>query len=733
MDMRLEARRVAEEYDVFPVALIKDEFGETQKVPAYGNKVAEENGWLVNGKGGFYLATADLDRVDAYWSGRQRDAAIGVATGSSGIVVIDDDTGKKHEAAGAPSLAFIEKHRAELMATRVHRTTSGGMHYIFEASEIEVHSRKAFGSIDVRGTSGFVVWPPSLGYSVINDVLPAQMSEALMRDLLAAQRDYRKVSVSKTGSDAPDDSLIDHIKRGVDFHDATLELTKRWAKVGVGKEERAARIKQIYDSADAALESHSDHGRWRIRRADSVRLSDGAERFLNAGLDDQQMMDMMMDIRDLGDRFVKGIEAKPVEPNYYEWEQAEDGEPAPFAGFFQPSHLRPAAERKPRDFLLGKHIRRGFISITSAAGGVGKSSLLLREIVSMVTGQKITHEDVYYPSLKVVMISEDPMADEMEHRLSALVEVDLGLDWSQYEDRFRIGRLSGSTKLFAEEHGTVVPTKFYDLLMQTEMDVLVIDPLGGVLGIEEDNNSAISQAMTYLADLAQNCGCGIELIHHSTKEGRKAINGEDINSAVRGAGAITDRVRSARTIRSMTEKEATAYDVADKLDYIAPFYGKANNSKLGLGGWYVKEIVANMNVRDGVHTGVFDPVVKPVHLEKVDMEKELATDIPAAVDALRDRPQEEMRKDIKSSGWVGVAIAEALELDIGHDVSSTERTSEHLHNRDYVKRIIETMLAATALVELDASQIVPDRKGNRRPTYFYNGRDKNTQVLDNEE
>ena len=658
---------------------------------------------------GYRTARWTVAQVRSWWQ-LEPDHNIGLCCDLNGLVVVDADTYK-------PECTWDRDTPVTTMAATSAR---GGMHLYFDADPNLHFTGQLAGhrAVDIKH-HGFVAMPPSSfeegEYQWANDLgveaapawlmasqkqahgdtsddLTQLLSKMDMQAALVSGKDdaYKYIDLLDRASNPASIDREDYFKVvaamanahvGTELEQLAREATADWVGRWQGSSKGSAADIALFEKDWDSVKPRPDHG-----------VTIASLRYV---LDKHQ--------------------AAPVK------------KPAPLmtaeeqAGFFKPSHLRPVGERKPRDFLLGKHIRRGFISITSAAGGVGKSSLILREIVSMVTGVKHTHEDVYYPTLRVMMISEDPMINEMEHRLAALVEVDMGLDWGQFENQFQIGKLSAKTRLFADVEGVVTPTDFYYMLAETQMDVLVIDPLGGVLGLEEDSNTAISAAMTLLADLAQKVGCGIEVVHHSTKDGRKAQNGEDINAAIRGAGALSDRVRSARTIRNMTAKEAEAYGVEDRNDYIAPFYGKTNNAKLGLGGWYVKQIVLNPYVKDMVHQGVSDPVVKPVHLTARDPEHELTNDLPPAVAALVGAPQDAMRKDARNDGWIGVLIGAALGADIGQGVAKAELQPLQSEARARVKRIIDALLGTRALVELDEAQIVPSGRGKRAPTYLYNG------------
>jgi len=107
---------------------------------------------------------------------------IGVPTGAaSGIIVIDLDV--KDGGAGLEWLAANE-HR--LPRTRRHRTQSGGLHLLFRQPadrRIRNSASKIAPNVDVRGDGGYVIFPPSPGYSIADDAMPAE-APAWLLDLI---------------------------------------------------------------------------------------------------------------------------------------------------------------------------------------------------------------------------------------------------------------------------------------------------------------------------------------------------------------------------------------------------------------------------------------------------------------------------------------------------------------------------------------------------------------------
>ena len=105
-------------------------------------------------------ATTDPAKIRSWWA-KWPDANIGMATGEpSGIVVLDID--KHEDADGAESLRDWESEFEALPATKTVLTGSGGVHYWFRTTKDVRNRAGVLPGIDVRGTGGYVVIPPSI-------------------------------------------------------------------------------------------------------------------------------------------------------------------------------------------------------------------------------------------------------------------------------------------------------------------------------------------------------------------------------------------------------------------------------------------------------------------------------------------------------------------------------------------------------------------------------------------
>jgi hypothetical protein len=111
-------------------------------------------------KHGFKDATRDRDEAIALWR-KHPGPLIGVPTGAvSGFDVLDVDPRHGGD-------AWLEDNRCRLPITRMHRTRSGGLHFLFaHARGVRNSESKIAAGIDVRGDGGYVIWWPATGLVV---------------------------------------------------------------------------------------------------------------------------------------------------------------------------------------------------------------------------------------------------------------------------------------------------------------------------------------------------------------------------------------------------------------------------------------------------------------------------------------------------------------------------------------------------------------------------------------
>ena len=135
-----------------------------------------------DGGNGFHDAVTDATEVRALFARAPHAALVGVPTGErAGFDVLDFDY--RHGAAD-----WEIAHAAELPQTRTHRTKSGGKHMLFRTVP-GVHNlaSKFADGMDVRGTGGYIIMPPSTGYAVTSAIDIAEWPDWLLGIVLKAK------------------------------------------------------------------------------------------------------------------------------------------------------------------------------------------------------------------------------------------------------------------------------------------------------------------------------------------------------------------------------------------------------------------------------------------------------------------------------------------------------------------------------------------------------------------
>lgn len=252
----------------------------------------------------------------------------------------------------------------------------------------------------------------------------------------------------------------------------------------------------------------------------------------------------------------------------------------------------------PREWLLGTRLVRRFVSLLVAPGGVGKSALALASAVSLASGRNILDEHVHHSVPAWVLNLEDP-ADEVHRRLAALMRLHR-IEASELQGRLFIhhGRDRRLTMAEAVAGATVTHPDQDAVLQQVrEQDIglVVVDPFVKSHALDENDNMQMDRAVTAWAEIAEQSGAAVLLVHHVRKSG--AGGPETGVDAARGAKALSDAARSATVLSPMTAAEAEQLGVstAERWRHVRLDDAKANMAPRGSAArWFRMETVVQI-------------------------------------------------------------------------------------------------------------------------------------------
>lgn len=376
-------------------------------------------------------------------------------------------------------------------------------------------------------------------------------------------------------------------------------------------------------------------------------------------------------------------------------------EEVPFAKKVTPSPfaLRDAKLIPPRQWLYGTHLIRGFVSLTVAPGGLGKSSMVLVEALAMATGRDLLGIQPRGTSRVWVWNGEDPK-EELERRIAAACK-HYGIDGDQLADRLLVdsGRTLPICLVKMDKGGVSVAEPVVDELIKAirehQIDVLVVDPFVTTHSVSENDTTGMNAVVAIWRKIADETNCAIELVHHVSKAG--AMNGDEMGIyASRGAGALIDGVRSARYLTRPSENDGANIKFEDgKKHYFKVRDGKSNLAPGTYDVWMrmVGVSLGNSNSfwSEGDTVGVCT-AYSPEAVDVVLSEEEVARIVKAISDLEAAPRHQESAKE-----WVGYVVAEALGVDIGFGLKKQDQSADQRKARQEVRAKIGVLLKTGTL------------------------------------
>lgn len=238
--------------------------------------------------------------------------------------------------------------------------------------------------------------------------------------------------------------------------------------------------------------------------------------------------------------------------------------------------LNPGA-RKPREWLVPYRMMRRHITMTTAAPGVGKSTLAVEEAVSMASGIDFLGFGIRAP-LRVAVINNEETRDELERRVEATCQ-HFNVPFEAIAETLFLYSGVDNPKLVlvrADREGLVVSTGQYmelqALILQQKLDAVVLDPFVQLHYVEESSNEQISRALVRLRELGSktDCPAAIHVIHHNRKPAAGNSHQAGDMASARGASSMGGEAHFFFTLTDMGSEEAAQLNIRedDRINYL---------------------------------------------------------------------------------------------------------------------------------------------------------------------
>lgn len=554
----------------------------------------------LTGRGGFHNATTDKAQIEAWWR-RHPDALIGIPTGTAtGIAVLDLD--KKKDKDG---YAAVPNWRD--LSPAIVQTGGGGAHLYFK-TDGAIRSTTGANGVDVRGEGGYVIVPPSAGYSWLNgrdlSALPPFPPEYRPREYVAqpsdeAEADPAEVAAALRIIPNDNEDYDSWVRVGLAVYGATggsdegFEAWDRWSEKS-GKycaHTTAKRWEKFHRSPPNAIgagtifhmanEADPD---WRTQYNAEVDASaqkafaEGAGAFA-AELWPERPVEAVEEPKaePAGGELPSDDEARSSTAGEAELDDAARGKPPSALGEWNAGIDDWTIP--PRRWLLGNVFCRSFVSALIADGGIGKTALRIAQALSLATRKQLTGEKVFQ-RCRVLFVSLEDDRNELRRRVRAAM-LHHGITDAEVDGWLFLAAPEGKAGKLVTVHPrtkrpaiAAMKAEIEAVVTSEKIDLLILDPLVKAHDVEENDNSAMDVVIQTLSSLAVDHDIAVDVLHHTSKGAADPGNAD----RGRGASAVKNGARLVYTLTQMSTDEAERFgvDESERRSHVRVDSGKVN-------------------------------------------------------------------------------------------------------------------------------------------------------------
>jgi hypothetical protein len=206
----------------------------------------------------------------------------------------------------------------------------------------------------------------------------------------------------------------------------------------------------------------------------------------------------------------------------------------------------------PTEFVWDGYLPRGVVSMLSAHGGTGKSTIALMLGVCAALGRPLFGVDTV--QAKTLFVSLEDSAHVVRHRLGFICK-EWGIDPAQLDGRLHIVDGTENPELFSANNRvggetTATHSELLQLVQAEGFGLVAVDNASDAFGGDEIQRKQVRAFIRALGDLARFTNCAVLLLAHvdkTTSRGRKAEGGEGYSGSTAWHNSVRSRLFMTRT------------------------------------------------------------------------------------------------------------------------------------------------------------------------------------------
>jgi AAA domain len=342
----------------------------------------------------------------------------------------------------------------------------------------------------------------------------------------------------------------------------------------------------------------------------------------------------------------------------------------------------------PRDWLYGFTLIREFVTATVSPGAFGKSSLIVVDVLAMISGKNLIGISPKGKLRVWLWNLEDPQ-EETERKIQAAA-LHYRLSPDDIGDRLFVdsGRDQPLVIATTTRTGTMIVAPVVDALVAEiiarKIDVLVIDPFVSCHEVPENDNTSMDMIVKEWGKVADRGNCAVHLVDHTRKMGSSET--EVTVESSRGGKAKTDACRGVRVVNRMTKDEGGKVGIENYRLYFRTYDDKPNLAPpADKSDWFK---LVSVDLGNGTPSYPGDSVGVVTQWEWPDPLAGMTVADFDKVAATIKRGK--WRENSQAKAWAGKAVAEALDLDV-----------EDKANKATILGMLKVWLAAGSLVVVE--------------------------------